>query len=242
MNMPNMPQMAAAKVAPDISLPYGFPQPGPYRIFVQVKRSGRIDTAFFDARKLRSELRSASPSPRPLPEASKRFGLMPSTIEDYALIGDCETAALVARDGSLDWLCFPRFDSDACFAALLGNSQNGRWQLAPLGPARARRRYRPGTLILETEFLTDTGSATLVDFMPVRKVHSEAQHPRVLRIVHCTRGSVQMRMDLVIRFDYGRTIAVGHAPARRRAGRHCRSASARLSDQCSHPWRRSATP
>ncbi len=131
---------------------------------------------------------------------------MPSAIEDYALIGDCQTAALVARDGSLDWLCFPRFDSDACFAALLGNAQNGRWQLAPLGPARVIRRYRPGTLILETEFLTDTGSVTLVDFMPARKGHSEAHHPRVLRIVHCTRGSVQMRMDLVIRFDYGRTI------------------------------------
>lgn len=131
---------------------------------------------------------------------------MPAAIEDYALIGDCQTAALVARDGSLDWLCFPRFDSDACFAALLGNAQNGRWQLAPVGPAKVSRRYRPGTLILETEFVTDTGSATLVDFMPVRTVHSEAQHPRVLRMVHCTRGSVHMRMDLVMRFDYGRTI------------------------------------
>jgi len=131
---------------------------------------------------------------------------MPSAIEDYALIGDCQTAALVARDGSLDWLCFPRFDSDACFAALLGNAENGRWQLAPAGSAKVRRRYRPGTLILETEFVTDTGTATLIDFMPVRKGHVEGQHPRILRMVRCTRGSVQMRMDLVIRFDYGRTI------------------------------------
>lgn len=131
---------------------------------------------------------------------------MPAAIEDYALIGDCQTAALVARDGSLDWLCFPRFDSDACFAALLGDDKNGRWQLAPLGPATVTRRYRPGTLILETEFVTDSGTVTLTDFMPVRKVHAEAQHPQVLRIVRCTRGSVRMHMDLVIRFDYGRTI------------------------------------
>ena len=80
--------------------------------------------------------------------ASARKTTMPSAIEDYALIGDCETAALVGRDGSLDWLCLPRFDSDACFAALLGSSENGRWQLAPAGTARVRRRYRPGTLIL----------------------------------------------------------------------------------------------
>src|ERR671911_3073077 len=77
---------------------------------------------------------------------------MPSRIEDYALIGDCETAALVARDGSIDWLCWPRFDSDACFAALLGTEQNGRWLLAPADEARVTRRYRPDTLILETRF------------------------------------------------------------------------------------------
>lgn len=126
---------------------------------------------------------------------------MPSAIEDYALIGDCETAALVARDGSLDWLCLPRFDSDACFAALLGNPENGRWQLAPVGRARVRRRYRPKSLILETEFETETGTATLIDFMPLR-----AGNPEIVRLVRCDRGSVRIKMDLVIRFDYGRTV------------------------------------
>jgi GH15 family glucan-1,4-alpha-glucosidase len=126
---------------------------------------------------------------------------MPSAIEDYALIGDCETAALVGRDGSLDWLCLPRFDSDACFAALLGSSENGRWQLAPAGTARVRRRYRPGTLILESEFETATGSATLIDFMPLRK-----GNPEIVRLVRGNHGSVRMRMDLIIRFDYGRTV------------------------------------
>ena len=126
---------------------------------------------------------------------------MPSAIEDYALIGDCETAALVARDGSLDWLCLPRFDSDACFAALLGNPENGRWQLAPVGRARVRRRYRPKSLILETEFETETGTATLIDFMPLR-----AGNPEIVRLVRCDRGSIRIKMDLVIRFDYGRTV------------------------------------
>ncbi|MGC1589106.1 MAG: trehalase-like domain-containing protein, partial [Pseudolabrys sp.] len=87
-------------------------------------------------------------------------------IEDYAIIGDCKTAALVGRDGSIDWLCWPRFDSAACFAALLGTPDNGRWLLAPNGPALVvRRRYLPGTLILETEFQTETGCAAIVDFM-----------------------------------------------------------------------------
>ena len=126
---------------------------------------------------------------------------MPSAIEDYALIGDCETAALVARDGSLDWLCLPRFDSGACFAALLGNSENGRWQVAPIEKAKIRRRYRPKTLILETEFETETGSVTLIDFMPLR-----SGNPEIVRLVRCDRGSVRMQMDLVIRFDYGRTV------------------------------------
>lgn len=126
---------------------------------------------------------------------------MPSAIEDYALIGDCETAALVARDGSIDWLCLPRFDSDACFAAIVGTAENGRWQLAPVGKAKMRRRYRPGTLVLETEFETDTGTATLIDFMPLRK-----GNPEIVRMVRCDRGSVRMCMDLVIRFDYGRSV------------------------------------
>ena len=88
-------------------------------------------------------------------------------IEGYALIGDCKTAALVGRDGSIDWLCWPRFDSPACFAALLGKADNGRWLIAPKDPPiSAARRYRPGTLVLETEFQVETGSAAVIDFMP----------------------------------------------------------------------------
>src|SRR6266481_5233135 len=93
---------------------------------------------------------------------------MPSRIEDYGLIGDCRAAALVARDGSIDWLCWPRFDSDACFAALLGTSKHGRWLIAPHDrEARVTRRYRPNTLILETRFECREGVVTLVDFMPM---------------------------------------------------------------------------
>src|SRR3954452_19989174 len=104
---------------------------------------------------------------------------MASRIEDYALIGDCRTAALVGRDGSIDWLCLPRFDSGACFAALLGTPDNGRWRIAPAGEVRAtRRHYRGDTLILETEFETADGVVALIDFMPPR---SEA--PDVVRIV-----------------------------------------------------------
>ena len=95
---------------------------------------------------------------------------MPSRIEDYAMVGDCGTAALIARDGSVDWLCWPRFDSDACFAALLGSPDNGRWLLRPVHERpRISRRYRPGTLILETRFETDEGAATVIDFMPMRR-------------------------------------------------------------------------
>ncbi len=126
---------------------------------------------------------------------------MPSQIADYALIGDCETAALVGKDGSIDWLCLPRFDSPACFAALLGTSENGRWQVTPEGRSRAVRHYRPHTLILETEFQTPTGTATLIDFMPGREAH-----PRIIRMVRGDSGTVRMKMDLVIRFDYGNTI------------------------------------
>ena len=123
-------------------------------------------------------------------------------LEDYALIGDCEAAALVGKDGSIDWLCLPRFDSGACCAALLGDRDNGRWLLAPAGPVReVRRRYRDDTLVLETEFVTDTGSVRLVDCMPLR-----GGRPDVVRMVEGIRGRVAMRMELVIRFDYGRTI------------------------------------
>jgi GH15 family glucan-1,4-alpha-glucosidase len=124
---------------------------------------------------------------------------MPSLIEDYALIGDCHTAALVARNGSIDWLCFPRFDAGACFAALLGDETHGRWLLAPAGEVRnIRRRYRDGTLVLETDFETADGVATLIDCMPPR-----SREPDLVRVVAGKRGQVRMRMELVIRFDYG---------------------------------------
>jgi len=120
-------------------------------------------------------------------------------IEDYALIGDCQTAALVSRDGSLDWLCFPRFDSPACFAALLGTADHGRWLLAPAGDTRqVRRTYRGDTLVLETTFTTDTGEATVIDCMPIR-----TGQPDVVRLVVGRHGVVRMRTDFAPRFDYG---------------------------------------
>jgi GH15 family glucan-1,4-alpha-glucosidase len=120
-------------------------------------------------------------------------------IEDYALIGDCETAALVSRDGSIDWLCWPRFDSGACFAALLGTKDNGRWVLAPRdGDTRTTRRYRGDSLILETTHETSAGSVVVVDYMPLRDGRSN-----VVRIVRGTRGRVAMRTEIVLRFDYG---------------------------------------
>jgi GH15 family glucan-1,4-alpha-glucosidase len=125
----------------------------------------------------------------------------PRRIEDYALIGDCETAALVSRTGSIDWLCLPRFDAAACFAALLGTRDNGRWQIAPAGDFRTTRRYRSGTLILETEFETEEGVATLIDFMPPHDGFSD-----VMRLVVGRRGLVHFETEFVARFDYGRTI------------------------------------
>jgi GH15 family glucan-1,4-alpha-glucosidase len=120
-------------------------------------------------------------------------------IEDYALIGDMHTAALVGRDGSVDWLCLPRFDSPSCLAALLGDERHGRWLLAPVGTVRASsRRYRPGTLVLETQFETDEGAVRVVDFMPRRG----AGPPRLMRIVEGLRGRVPMRMELLLRPDY----------------------------------------
>ncbi|MFN4261051.1 MAG: glycoside hydrolase family 15 protein [Gemmataceae bacterium] len=124
---------------------------------------------------------------------------MASRIEDYALIGDCQTAALVGRDGSIDWLCFPRFDSPACFAALLGRPEHGRWRIAPAVPAReVRRRYRDNTLILETEFVTDAGCVTVIDCMPER-----TKELQLVRQVVGTQGEVPMRLELIIRCDYG---------------------------------------
>ncbi|MYN12120.1 glycoside hydrolase family 15 protein [Pusillimonas sp. TS35] len=127
---------------------------------------------------------------------------MAARIEDYAMLGNCRTAALVSRAGSIDWLCFPRFDSAACFAALLGSAENGRWQIAPSQPTtEIRRSYHDGTLILETRFVTDDGEAALIDFMP-----STFRHSSVARIVVGIRGTVAFSMDLAMRFDYGHTV------------------------------------
>jgi GH15 family glucan-1,4-alpha-glucosidase len=124
---------------------------------------------------------------------------MSSPIHDYALISDCRSAALLGRDGSVDWLCWPRFDSGACFAALLGTSENGRWKIAPADPAaRVARRYRDGTMVLETEFETASGAATLIDFMP-----PGGNTSAVIRLVVGRRGRVDFLTELVIRFDYG---------------------------------------
>ena len=124
---------------------------------------------------------------------------MPGRIEDYALIGDCETAALVSRAGSIDWLCWPRFDSGACFAALLGTEQNGHWSLAPADPgARCTRRYRGDTMILETEYDTADGAVTVLDFMPLRDGISN-----IVRTVRGRRGRVAMRAEIILRFEYG---------------------------------------
>jgi GH15 family glucan-1,4-alpha-glucosidase len=124
---------------------------------------------------------------------------MPLRIEDYALIGNTRTAALVGKDGSIDWMCVPRFDSNACFAALLGDRGNGHWQIGPArGVAAVRRAYRPGTLILETEFETADGSVRVIDCMPVWNERTD-----IVRIVEGLRGRVPLRMDLIMRFGYG---------------------------------------
>jgi GH15 family glucan-1,4-alpha-glucosidase len=134
---------------------------------------------------------------------------MPLPIEHYALIGDCHTAALVGRDGSIDWLCFPSFDSCACLAALLGGPEHGRWLLAPVAEAvRVTRRYRPGTLILETDFETADGAIRVIDFMPLSDERWD-----VVRIVEGLSGRVMVRMELIARFDYGSIV-----PWVRRAG------------------------
>ena len=124
---------------------------------------------------------------------------MPLRIEDYAIIGNCETAALVGRDGSIDWLCLPRFDSAACFSSLLGGPEHGRWLIGPAeGDAEVARQYLDNTLILETVFKTPQGSVALIDFMYRRNGSSE-----LVRIVTGLQGEVSMRTELVVRFDYG---------------------------------------
>src|SRR4051812_10445571 len=126
-------------------------------------------------------------------------GIVSIPLEDYALLGDCQTAALVSRAGSIDWLCFPRFDSGACFAALLGTPEHGHWSLAPAGtPRSVRRHYRADTLVLETDYETDDGACTVIDCLPPR-----TEVPDVVRLVVGRRGRVAMRTELLVRFDYG---------------------------------------
>ncbi|MGI8844574.1 MAG: trehalase-like domain-containing protein, partial [Thermoleophilaceae bacterium] len=123
-------------------------------------------------------------------------------IEDYALIGDLQSAALVSTEGSIDWLCLPRFDSPACFAALLDEPRAGRWLLAPaIGGTCTRRSYRGQTLVLEPEWETPEGTVRVLDFMPHR-----GEAPDVVRIVEGVRGAVEMGGELVLRFDYGRVV------------------------------------
>jgi GH15 family glucan-1,4-alpha-glucosidase len=140
-----------------------------------------------------------------VPEWFKKKRVKPlhgARIEDYAVLGDCETAALVSLDGSIDWLCWPTFSSGACFAALLGTADNGYWRIRPKAEIKAtRRRYRPGTMIVETTFITEDGEVLLTDFMPPRGKHSD-----VVRIVRGVKGKVKMRMECALRFDYGLTI------------------------------------
>jgi len=124
-----------------------------------------------------------------------------SQIADYGLIGDCETAALVDRNGSIDWLCWPRFDSDACFAALLGDDSNGAWKISPAAAFTSSRKYREGTLVLESVFETAEGAVALIDFMPPR---GDASH--IVRLVEGRRGRVSMRMEMTLRFGYGVTV------------------------------------
>ncbi len=126
---------------------------------------------------------------------------MAALIEDYAMIGDCKTAALISRDGSIDWFCCPRFDSEACFAALLGTREHGRWSIAPRAKARITRRYRPNTLVLETHFETAEGAATLIDFMPLRGRHSS-----LVRLLVGTGGRLAMSTELILRFGYGAVV------------------------------------
>jgi GH15 family glucan-1,4-alpha-glucosidase len=133
--------------------------------------------------------------------------LVASKIEDYGLLGNGQTAALVGRDGSIDWLCLPRFDSPSCFAALLGRPEHGRWVIAPRDRARAtRRQYREDTLVLETEFETDAGTVRLTDFMPRWPDGRDAGRNELIRIVEGVTGCVRMHLEWVVRFDYGSVV------------------------------------
>ena len=145
------------------------------------------------------------------PDQAARTGPSPSgplAIEDYAIIGDRSTCAVVGRNGSIDWLCWPRFDSPACFSALLGDSRNGRWLIAPSAAgARITRYYRGDSLILETLFETADGSFAVIDFMPPFNAAVEAtSNPSVVRIVEGRTGRISVRTELVLRFDYGASV------------------------------------
>jgi GH15 family glucan-1,4-alpha-glucosidase len=131
----------------------------------------------------------------------RHHGGMPLDLEDYAFVGDRHTAALIGKNGSVDWLCFPRFDSGACFSALLGGPEHGHWWLAPEQPSTVRRRYIDGTLVLESDFTTDSGSVRIIDFMPPR-----SRAPDLVRIVVGLEGRVRMRTNCVVRFDYGSVV------------------------------------
>jgi GH15 family glucan-1,4-alpha-glucosidase len=157
-----------------------------------------LQSTFWPAR-ARLACNVQAPPTATLSGAARGLCLMPLLIEQYALIGDCQTAALVGSDGSIDWLCFPWFDSAACFAALLGTPENGRWLIGPADTsAKVKRRYRRDTLVLETDFETAEGAVTIIDCMPQRDGRAD-----LVRLVRGQRGTVRMRLELVIRFDYG---------------------------------------
>jgi len=126
---------------------------------------------------------------------------MSQNIEDYAMIGDCHSAALIGLNGSMDWLCLPHFDSPACFAALLGKPENGFWKVEPTGIYQVKRRYLGDTLVLETTFETESGVCRLTDAMLIN-----TESPDIVRIIEGVRGSVDMSFELVIRFAYGSII------------------------------------
>ena len=159
---------------------------------------------------------------------------MSCRIEDYGLIGDCETAALVGLDGSIDWLCWPAFNSDACFAALLGTRKHGRWLIAPADEIKkTSRRYRGDTLILETRFETANGVVALIDFMPPRGNASD-----IVRLVRGVSGKVKMRMELIIRFGFGADVPwVKKKRGRHRAAGDLRAGHDGLANACRDPWR-----
>ena len=130
---------------------------------------------------------------------------MSKPIESYAVIGDLHTVALVSKLGSIDWLCLPHFDDEACFAALLGDESNGHWTIAPTGKVEAvSRRYRPDTLVLETEISCDSGIIRVTDFMPIRE-NTDHHLPEIIRIVEGLEGAVDVSSELSLRFDYGRS-------------------------------------